>query len=458
MGVPDVGLAPPLESWDDGLWDELLAYIEAGFVVPIIGPASYPMEIDGRTLTIDSLVAERLVEKLGLPAAAIGSDPTLNDVVSVYLSSGGRRERLYPTIQSIMNEARLTPPPALAQLAEITDFNLFVTTGFDGLLEAAIDEVRFSGEARTRSIAYVPNNKQDLPSGGDDGRPVVYHLFGKVSPMPYSYAISDEDLLEFLHALQSDRRPENLLGRLESENLLLIGSNFPDWVARMFLRTTKGKRLSDSRPVLEILADNHSVHVPSLVSFLANFSPQTKIFHGETAQFVATLSERWREKHGGPPELGAGGRLPPPPPEEMPADAIFISYAREDLEAVRVLRTALEAAGLSVWFDFDRLGAGDSFDLKIQQNIRRCSLFIPVLSRNTQARTQGFFRREWHYALDRDIEIDPSQPFIIPVAIDDTVDVATLPRRYREINITAASGGKPNDEFIAQLKRIEGSR
>jgi len=142
----------------------------------------------------------------------------------------------------------------------------------------------------------------------------------------------------------------------------------------------------------------------------------------------------------------------------MPRGAIFISYAREDTAAVRTLKEALDAAGLTVWFDFDRLGAGDSFDLKIHQNIRRCSLFIPVLSRNTQARAQGFFRREWHYALDRDLEIDPSQPFIVPVAIDDTVDVATLPRRFREINITAAPEGRPSAEFIAQLKRIGGGR
>jgi hypothetical protein len=118
------------------------------------------------------------------------------------------------------------------------------------------------------------------------------------------------------------------------------------------------------------------------------------------------------------------------------------------------LTDALEMAGLSVWLDTNRLNAGDSFDLKIQQSIRRCSLFMPVLSRNTPARAQGFFRREWHYALDRDIEIDPSQPFIVPVAIDDTVDIGTLPRRFREINIATAPDGRPSAEVVAQLKAI----
>ena len=39
----------------------------------------------------------------------------------------------------------------------------------------------------------------------------------------------------------------------------------------------------------------------------------------------------------------------------MPAEAIFISSAREDIAMVRTLKQALDAAGLVVWFDFDRL-------------------------------------------------------------------------------------------------------
>jgi hypothetical protein len=457
MALTDADVTPAIELWDDGLWEELLAYVEAGIVVPIIGPASYPVEIEGRTVALDSYIAERLASKLALPAAVVSPGTTLNNVVSAYLRGGGRRERVYPTIQGIMQEARLTPPTVLKQLAGIRHFNLFVTTGFDALLETAIDEVRFSGEQRTRVITYAPNNKQDLPQGGDDGRPTVYHLFGKVSALPNSYAISDEDLLEFLYALQSDsRRPENLLGRLESENVLLIGANFPDWVARMFLRTTKGKRLSDSRQVLEILAEDHSARAPSLITFLTNFSPQTKIFSGGSVQFVEALWERWRERNGAAEESGEAPFVPPP--EEMPPDAIFISYAREDIAAVRALRDGLDAAGLTVWFDFDRLGAGDSFDLKIQQNIRRCSLFIPVLSRNAESRAEGFFRREWRYALDRDLDIDPGRPFIIPVVVDGLTDFATLPRRFREINIMAAPDGQPSAEFITQLKQIGGRR
>jgi hypothetical protein len=457
MGFAGAMARSAAELWDDNLWEELLAYTEAGIVVPIIGPASYSIEIDGRQVAIDAFVAEQLVGKLALPAG-LPRDSGLNEVLLAYLRSDGRRERIYPTVLRILQEARLAPPELLKQLAEIRHFNLFVTTAFDPLLEMAINEVRFGGEQRTQTIAYAPNNKRDLPpEDAEAGRPIVYHLFGRVSALPYSYAISDEDVLEFLHALQSEsRRPEHLLGRLEGAHLLIIGGNFSDWVARMFLRTTKGKRLSESRQVLEILADNRSAGDAGLVAFLTGFSKQTKIFPGDAHGFIGELWQRWRERHGAFDATGVAGWVPPP--ASMPEGAIFISYAREDLEEVRVLKSALDAAGLSVWFDFDRLAAGDTFDRKIRHYIRHCSLFMPVLSHHTEARNEGFFRREWRYALDRDLDIDPENPFIIPVVIDDTLNFSSLPDRFREVQITALPAGRPKAEFIARLKQIAGTR
>jgi hypothetical protein len=142
----------------------------------------------------------------------------------------------------------------------------------------------------------------------------------------------------------------------------------------------------------------------------------------------------------------------------MPDGAIFISYAREDLAQVRTLKGALEAAGLAVWFDFDRIRAGDPFDQKIRENIRRCRLFLPVLSHTTETRTEGVFRREWGYALDRARDIDQGTPFIIPVSIDDTPKFYRAPPRFEEIHIASLPDGRPTRDFIEQLKQHTGAR
>jgi CHASE2 domain-containing sensor protein len=149
------------------------------------------------------------------------------------------------------------------------------------------------------------------------------------------------------------------------------------------------------------------------------------------------------------------GRGWAPPPADMPEGAIFISYAREDLAAVRTLKSSLDAAGLTVWFDFDQISAGDSFDLKIRNNIKRCSLFLPVLSRNTEARSEGFFRREWNYALDRALGIAPEVPFIIPVAVDDT-NHFNIPPRFEEADIATLPEGQVTQKFVERLKSAVG--
>jgi len=143
-----------------------------------------------------------------------------------------------------------------------------------------------------------------------------------------------------------------------------------------------------------------------------------------------------------------------PPPMEMPEGAIFISCAREDLAAARTLERVLEAAGLTVWFNVDPIAAGDILDLKIHHNIQHSPLFLALLSRNTEARTEGFFRREWHYALDRDLCMAEGNAVHHPGGHDETSQFATLPARFREILITRLPGGHPTPEFIDQLKGI----
>jgi hypothetical protein len=449
-------MAPTKPSWDERIWDELLANIEEQRVVPIIGPASFTIAAEGRQISLEGYIAEKLVPRLGLPQDALPPAPTLNDVVSLYLRSNGRRGAVYPSIRDIVREAAFTPPKVLRQLAEISHFNLFVTTAFDGLLEAAINDVRFGGKKGTQTVAYAPNNVQDLEKTGGVGlkRPTVYYLFGRLSALP-TFPISDEDMLELLYALQSESlRPARLFDELEKNHLLIIGGTFSDWVARMFLRNAKRRRLSDPRDVLEVLADDRSGKDLALVAFLGNFSPSTKIFHAGAEAFVEALSERWHQRF-----RAIGGPEPTQwalPLIEMPEAAIFISYAREDFDAARTLKSGLDAAGFPVWFDLDQLGPGDTFDLKIQDYVQRCSLFLPLLSRNTEARTEGFFRREWNYALDRDKSFDQSTPFIIPIVIDDNLQLTALPRRFREINITKLPGGQPSPDFVEKLKRIGG--
>ena len=142
------------------------------------------------------------------------------------------------------------------------------------------------------------------------------------------------------------------------------------------------------------------------------------------------------------------------PPEQMPDSAIFISYARADVAAVGKLFTGLSQRGFNVWFDFDRLEAGDEFAQKIQRSIQRCSVFMPVISHYTEDPRPRFFRREWRFARDREQDDPPDAPFIIPVAIDDIPEAtARVPDRFLNKHWTRLAGGEVTEEFASQLRR-----
>ncbi|TMI00246.1 MAG: toll/interleukin-1 receptor domain-containing protein, partial [Betaproteobacteria bacterium] len=84
-----------------------------------------------------------------------------------------------------------------------------------------------------------------------------------------------------------------------------------------------------------------------------------------------------------------------------PTKAVFMSYASQDAEVARRLCEALRAVGLDVWFDQSELRGGDVWDASIRRQIKECALFVPVISANTQAREEGYFRLEWKLAVDR---------------------------------------------------------
>jgi hypothetical protein len=446
-----------MTALDEDAWDDLLSFIEERRVIPIIGPELLRVETDSGPRLLYDWLAEKLAARLNVDTSLLPKPYTLNDVVCWFLSARGRREEAYVRLRGILKDAAFEPPAALKQLASIPEFDLFVSTTFDSLLETAINQERFGGASSTDVLSYSPNRVADLPSERDRlQRPVVYHLFGRVSASP-TYVLSDEDLLEFICALQSEHlAPEKLFHELEHSHLLFIGSNFTNWLARLFLRMAKRQRLSDPRDVGEIMADNHTSEDERLVSFLQQVSVCTRIYVG-AERFVDELHRRLAARRA--PKTAAPNSAAPlrfaPPAREMPDNAVFISYARDDLPAVQQIKAGLEAAGITTWFDMDRLEGGDDYDRKIQRNIARCSYFIPVISASTQRRLEAYFRREWSYAIDRTRNMADGALFLLPVTIDDTSPATALvPDRFRSLHFTQLPGGAVSPEFAQRLRAL----
>ena len=135
--------------------------------------------------------------------------------------------------------------------------------------------------------------------------------------------------------------------------------------------------------------------------------------------------------------------------------AVFLSYASEDSDAAARIADTLKAAGIEVWFDRTALRGGDAWDRQIRLQIHDCRLFLAVVSARTEARVEGYFRREWKLAVDRTHDLSDRVAFLIPIVIDDTPEAtADVPNAFRHVQWTRLRGGTTTPAFVSHVANL----
>ena len=344
--------APPMEEKD---WDLLIQKIREQKVIPLIGPDLIRAPSEGRFITYERYVTQQLAEmpdyKLTdsdlLHLGVTVEQATLNDVISLCVKKHPEHWPfdLHAQVWQIVNQCPIAVSPALSQLAQITDFELLVTSTFDPLLERAL---RGQGQLETRIYrGSARDDIGDLPKTRKEARRYLYYLFGKAEKGSYDFAICEVELLRFLIKLHDAKyRPKKLFDELREKHLLLLGVNFSDWLARFFLWLAKdrGNVTLPNRELREYLADPKVGQDRSLVLFLEHFSDTTRVVGVEPEEFVAELYRRWSEEAQPASALAGSARLGPA--TEMPKGAVFLSYSRPDKAAVETLYAQLEREGI----------------------------------------------------------------------------------------------------------------
>lgn len=465
-------------------WDDLLAYIDEGSVIPIVGPELLTIKRDGTDVLLYRIVAEELLNKFGLPfrrvaehlalegnalesAATLRSGQEVSDAVFALYRAGKRFRDLYRPLHEIVGTkstqfaTELLSP--LKKLALVRPFELFVSTTWDNLLAIAIDQVCHGGEHRVEEILYALNlpgdRRRDLPEFRPPGYKAVFYLFGKASPSPV-YAIHEEDTLEFLYELQLGlgSSPERMLAEIRRKHLLFIGCPLADWLGRFLVRLSNKGRLYGERDKREFIVIDRTTADEELTEFLERFSQNTWFHITDAHVFLDQLLERWQTRHpelSGQVPLTTEGQFGTPGLKGM----IFISYASEDRASAHRLCDELKAlAGDDIaWLDKGSgLKIGDDWLRVIERHItKECKLFLPLISSNTERRAEGFFRREWNWAAERDEGVQ-GRKFIMPLIIDSdmtskNINDLLMPDRFRSKHAEPAPGGHLPEALRAQL-------
>jgi hypothetical protein len=218
-------------------------------------------------------------------------------------------------------------------------------------------------------------------------------------------------------------------------------------------------RLSAGYKQPMFVADREVAGDANLVAFLNSFSRGTRVFPvAGPVEFVAELYERWNQLHPTPTPA-------PSPQDRRPISMngyqpfVFVSYASEDRAAAEKINEALCNAGVDTFFDKQGLEGGENWETKLRDKIRRCSLFLAVISQHVLTAEPRFFRSEWRLALEifeqSPAYYDAGDVFLLPVAIDATPpDSARIPADFHKPQWVQLPGGYPTSEFVDRIKQL----
>lgn len=235
--------------------------------------------------------------------------------------------------------------------------------------------------------------------------------------------------------------------------------HYVDWeggselVAGELIRLLEGHEIAPGVPALSAIAE--------AIESLAGAEHQEK---------VADLRRRMGWIRKGSTAVGSQTLSPSPAapalePVPTTRGAIFISYASDDISAAKQLfdeLKALERPGSVAWFDKSALRPGDDWEPAIMQAIRSCTYFLPLISHQTEARTEGYFRLEWREAAARSRRIQ-GRKFLFPIVIDPDYDgtmsrYKLVPDEFKAFQYSHAPAGRVTEvlraELTGQLRRL----
>lgn len=443
--------------------------LSARGVIPIIGPDM--VLVDGpdeasKSVPFYRLVADELLRtyesKLPeLEGGGFGAHWLLHRAVAQVLAdrSNVSTERVRRSVSSIVKtlSSNALSSPVLERLARMRAFDVFISLTPDDFLVEAL-RMALGGD-NVEVVAYSPGSDTSKPvdlAPGREGVAQVFFPLGR-SAAGTSLAIHEEDALEYFYRFQDDsaRRAPNLLTELRSHDLLLLGCNLPNWLARGFLRLANEMRLSSQDKKMEFFAaDSQDL---ALNSFLARFDPNATVFPWSPEEFIVELEALITPGSQAARTLSAVA--PAEPIRASAGPTVFVSYASDDAAAARRLADGLISLGFGdVWLDKRKLIAGDDWSDQIDEAIQRCDFFLPVLSRQADRRREGVFWEEWRQAVARSLRVNDA--FLLPAGIDATPPDRSGYERifngftsdFRRIHLIHAPEGQLSADDIAELR------
>jgi len=328
-------------------------------------------------------------------------------------------------------------PESIKLLSNIKSFNFYITTTIDPLLEKSIINNRLSTDSSNNITINKLNKLTDIDFEIDNlNTPKVYYLFGK-NNANHDYVVTEEDRLEFMNQIiQSNNRLDNLLKELSNRHILIIGSLYSNWLSRFFIRFLKKSRLSNNtnRYKTWIVGKNISKDEKFCEFCYSSMCYNHLIVEtNDLFKFVKNLYTKYNSLFSLKKEI-KDTNLEDKIKKNIPF--IFFSYCSADYNVAKMICDQLKKNRIQVWFDKHNLKPGHNFNNIIENKINKCSLFIALVTHNTEklANDSTYFHIEWNIAKQKKESYRDERPFIIPIIQSRDINIKKLSKEFKEAN------------------------
>ena len=430
-------------------WNSLVTGIRHGQCILVLGPEIPAATVGAPVGAAVNSSAEELTTAL---ARELEEDDksvtgtTLAAVAQQYEDAFGPIA-LQALAEKVYKSPHLVPSQIHAVIAELP-FSLILTTCQDDLLVRALQSASKDPNAQRYDFNGNKRDNPEFPLTNSPRAPLVYHLFGNAHDSG-SLVLSENDLLDFLIAIASDRPPlpSSLVSALKRgrQSFLFVGFGITQWYLRVLLkvlvRSLELHRTGSNTIATEPLLGLSEADREQTILFYQRGTP-IELEDADTGAFLTQLAERL-DAEGGVVEQSA---------PIGPRPHVFISYAREDGELARMTLEALQK-DFDPWLDTERLSGGELWDERIREELEAADFVLVIYSPALCRKTDSYVNKEIHLARERDQRV--RGPFLIPLRTAEISDEDRISElsQFNEMPLRPSHFDEDVKNLISSMRR-----
>jgi hypothetical protein len=418
-------------------WSSLVTSLRHGQCVLVLGP-EVPVEFPATAphppgASDAALVPDALTRKLASELEEDNRRVTGNTLAAVaqqYEDAEGFGPNAMRAVAEKFYKSHIYGPSGVHRALGSLPFALILTTCQDDLLSEALKAANKKPITQRYHLRGDKRNNPEFPLSGSPETPVVYHLFGDAQE-PGSLVLSENDLLDFLIAIVSERPPlpNSLIRALKrtGQSFLFVGFGVKQWYLRVLLKVIIR--------ALELHRTANAIATEPLRGLSEIDREQTILFYQrgtrieiEDEDIGAFLAELTRRLEA---EGGFAGRAAPLGPRPR----VFVSYAREDADLAASVYDVLQKSQFEPWLDKECLAGGDAWDQRIEDELELTDFTLVLYTPAFCRKADSYVNKEVALARRRALSVRGS--FLIPLRTADIADDDRVPElgQYQEMTL-----------------------